>query len=568
MPPRQHPDGPTAARSGDDAPEEVRDAARRRVPRAAGPVVAGSLLALVLIFNAVTPRATPIKPYGRVVASACAMDQLPLIRISRGYFPGRSGDVVVVPANANFIATRGGSVTHGMTAIFDEHVPLVVHGPGIERELQESRIVSLASVGPTIAELVGFGSPDWYPVESPLVEAIASPPHTPPRLIVTVVWDGAGRNVLAHWHNLWPELARLATQGTEYLKASAGSAPPSTASSHATMGTGVYPNLHGVVDDFVRRPDGKVRSAAGVGPGDLRLPTLADLYDAAEGNRPVVAFVGTDPSQVAAIGHGASFPGGDRDIAAVHVPGAPADDWRLPAGDGSSSFELPDSLRHVAGFEQDVRALDEADGTVDGLWQGERIDSLDHGFDTPAAAAYETRVVERLVASEKMGRDEVPDLLTVNYSGVETAERRWATNAPQMHDMVLAQDQALAELVSFLDRTVGQDRWTLIVTADHGSTPPTTVTDSFAIDPTELEDDIQRRFGGGADQSPVVDRIGSGQIWMDVDRLRERGHTLQDVARYLLDYTESDNRPGAGDAKVFLSVFPSNALPTMPCLGS
>jgi hypothetical protein len=94
------------------------------------------------------------------------------------------------------------------------------------------------------------------------------------------------------------------------------------------------------------------------------------------------------------------------------------------------------------------------------------------------------------------------------------------------------------------------------------------VTGGFAIDPTELEGDLQRRLGGGADRPPVVERIGSGQIWMHLDRLEARGHTLQDVSRYLLDYTESDNRAGTGDTKVFDAVFPSNALPAMPCLGS
>jgi hypothetical protein len=553
---------------GGDHDGGTRDGSARRGPGTIGLVVGGSLLALVLLFNAVTPHATPPRPYGRVIASACAMDQLPLIRIARGYYPDRSGDVIVVPADANFIESAGGSVTHGTTAIFDEHIPLVVDGPGIERGLVEPRIVSLASVAPTIAELLDFRSPDWYPVEAPLSEAITSPPPTPPRLIVTIVWDGAGRTVLGKWHNSWPEFARLAAQGTQYDKASAGSAPPSTASSHATLGTAVYPSTHGIVDDFVRRPDGKVSSAATEGPAGLLVPTLADFYDRAEGNRPVVAFVGTDPSQVAAIGHGASFQGGDRDLVAVHVAGAPVDDWRLPADAGSSSFALPDSVQHVPGFGKAARSLDEADGTRDGLWEGERIDSLDHGFDTPAGAAYETKLVERLIASEGMGTDGVPDLLTVNYSGVETAERRWATNTPQMRDMVQAQDDALGELVAFIDRTVGQGRWTLVVTADHGTTPPPDVSGGFAIDPTRLEDDLQRRFGGGTGEPAVVERIGPGQIWMHVDRLEVRGHSLQDVSRYLLDYTESDNRPDAADTKAFDAAFPSNALPAMPCLGS
>ena len=44
-----------------------------------------------------------------------------------------------------------------------------------------------------------------------------------PKLLVTLVWDGAGRNVLDQWPDDWPFLASLIQRGVWYDAAEIGS---------------------------------------------------------------------------------------------------------------------------------------------------------------------------------------------------------------------------------------------------------------------------------------------------------------------------------------------------------
>ena len=99
---------------------------------------------------------------------------------------------------------------------------------------------TLADIAPTVATWLDF------PFEAPdgheLVEATQEDQVPAPRLIVTLVWDGGGRDVLDRWPDDWPFLASLVERGTWYEDATVGSSPTNTPPSHATMGSRSLPS--------------------------------------------------------------------------------------------------------------------------------------------------------------------------------------------------------------------------------------------------------------------------------------------------------------------------------------
>ena len=97
----------------------------------------------------------------------------------------------------------------------------------------------------------------------------------------------------------------------------------------------------------------------------------------------------------------------------------------------------------MPGFEQDVAAVDQADGKLDGLWRDNDIDELLKGFDTPARTPYQERVVETVIQNEEFGKDDVPDLLYLNFKEIDYVSHVWSMNSPEMRDAVVAQDRAL-----------------------------------------------------------------------------------------------------------------------------
>jgi hypothetical protein len=113
-----------------------------------------------------------------------------------------------------------------------------------------------------------------------------------------------------------------------------GTSPTSTAQTHATIGTGAFPDAHLLVAHRLRI-GADLTTPWAKGPAYLMEPTLADLYDRAMGNRPVVGVLGTVSIHLGMLGHGAMWGGGDQDIAVIRerigadTLGAEGFDWNL-----------------------------------------------------------------------------------------------------------------------------------------------------------------------------------------------------------------------------------------------
>ena len=326
----------------------------------------------------------------------------------------------------------------------------------------------------------GFTAPDGTAMKKAI-----EPGQTPPKLVVVLVWDSAGINVLQEHAKEWPYLKSLIPKGTWYDDAYVGSSPTSTAQDHATIGTGSFPIHHGIVAHHFQM-GGQDTTPWQIGPNFFVDPTFADIYDYANENKPVAGIVATADIHLGMLGHGSFWNGGDRDIAMTRSPDvkststAEGDVWNLPKEE-AAYYHLPDYLNDVPGFQDDIDALDRADGKQDGKWRANDIEQLQHGFDTPARTVYQERVVETVVKNEGFGADDTPDLLYLNFKEIDYVGHVWSMNSPEMTDAVRYQDEALKRFVPFLDQQVGKGNWAMVITADHAAMPNPTVSGGFEI---------------------------------------------------------------------------------------
>jgi len=82
--------------------------------------------------------------------------------------------------------------------------------------------------------------------------------------------------------------------------------------------------------------------------------------------------------------------------------------------------------------------------------------------------------VEGAIAGMKaleMGKDDVPDLLTISLSSFDKAGHQYGADSWEMMDFFLHTDDTLAMLIGALDEQVGAGNYLLILTADHGICP-------------------------------------------------------------------------------------------------
>lgn len=517
-----------------------------------------------------------LAPGGVLGKAVCSIPGPWLTRIWRGYRPGRSAELQILPKVPNFV---GAGLPHVGPWSYTSDVPMLWYGPGHIKALGPTqRDVTAADIAPTIAALVDFDfdAPDGEPLTEALVPAAER--QDPPRLVVVNIWDGAGRDVLDEWPDDWPNLRSLIPEGAWYERATVGSSPTSSAQIHGTIGTGAFPRNHGLVGHSMR-VDGKIVAPWKNGPGLLLLPTLADLYDRAMDNRPLVGTSGTVAIQLGMMGHGAAFEGGDKDLAVLRVPGtaetlgAEGVRWNLP--DPLTRFfsypgyanSLPPLSRYVEG------GLDLRDGRRDGKWRGHDLDAeeLLGGFHTPARIPYQTRLVEEIIEREGFGADDVPDLLFVNNKLIDQLGHIYSYNSEEIKDSIRAQDEALPVLIDVLDRAVGRGNWAMVVTADHGSTPSPKVSGAFQISAGELHGAVQDEFDGDDDDVPVIEQVKQTEVFMNVEELGEHGHTLADVARFIMTLRQRDlpipgNPIPAPKEKVFRAAWPAAAMRTLPCM--
>jgi hypothetical protein len=526
---------------------------------------------------AVQPVTSSASSEADLIRAACSIPTEWLQRTWRGWDPGRGPELQILPIQPNFV---GSGLPHVGPWPYVQDVPMFWYGPGyIRARGPVQRPVTLAGIAPTQAQLLhyDFRPIDGTPMTEALVPGIAA--KQPPKLLVTLVWDAGGRDVLNTWPHDWPYLKSLIPQGTWYEHASVGSSPTSTAQDHATIGTGDFPDHHLLVAHRLRI-GGTITTPWAIGPAFLDQPTLADLYDRAMGNKPIVGTSATVNIHLGMMGHGAFFNGGDRDIAmtrSITQATTLTDEgfkWNLPANI-QRYYTLPPYLNDVPGFKTDVRKLDAHDGKIDQKWRTNDIAQLLQGFDTPARIPYQERVIESVIANEGFGQDAVPDLLFLNFKEIDYISHIWSMNSPEMKDAVDYQDAALNRFVGYLDRVVGKGNWAMVLTADHGAAIAPSVSGGFQISSGSLAAQINAQFDHDGDAQHVVQLVQPTQIFMDMKELAQNGATLDDVARFITTLTERDTAgigaqvdPAHANDRVFTAAFPSALMTRLPCLSN
>lgn len=497
---------------------------------------------------------------------------------------GRSGDVQLIPVYPNYIS---GGLTHSTPFDYTQDVPIWIYGPGYVKPGVYSKPTYLTDIAPTEGAILkyDFHAPDGIAQTQALLPASKRPL---PNLLVTLVWDSGGWDVIDTWKKDLPYFESMLPKGALFTHATVGASPSNTPTGHAEIGTGAFPQHNGFVDEYINI-NGHIEKPNANGPGFLLLPTLADVYDRAMGNKPVVAGVMTLSAHAMMMSHGSMWGGGDKDILVTRevenasTSGAEAPKWNVtPAMAPFYTFpgwvnSLP-PIQNPNGSESIyTRQLDQADGKLDGKWRDQSIAALHGGFDTPARTPYETTLIEALIKRFHLGKHSVPDLLDINYKAIDTIGHLFSLNSLEMSDAVKYQDVALQQLMGFLNKYVGQGKWAMVLTADHGTQYSPDVKHApnatFQIDITRFTQAVNKAFDKDGDKTPLVTKVRPTEMWLDPAEMARNHVSLNDVAQFVMDLTQADtNRvgkplnPATASAKVFAAAFPSTMLSRLPCL--
>lgn len=330
-----------------------------------------------------------------------------------------------------------------------------------------------------------------------------SPDNARPRLAVVMVVDQMRADYLTRWSDTYAGgLHRLLEHGAVFTDARHSHAATVTATGHATIATGTNPCKHGVVgNSFYDRAVGRdVHSVddstttivgGGGGPGasphKLLRSTIGEWLKQESNESAVCAVSLKGRAAVMMGGHHPNacywYDQGDGNfISSTYYMS------RLPVwATAFNESGLKDTWRDTVWSRTDLGATYHSEDTVAAEAGGMKSSAFPHLvadpddtswtayygalYSTPFADAFLLRFCDQLLASEKLGADDSPDLLLVSLSAADLVGHAYGPQSLEVRDYYLRLDRQLGIFLDTLDARIGKGNYVFALTSDHGVCP-------------------------------------------------------------------------------------------------
>lgn len=334
-----------------------------------------------------------------------------------------------------------------------------------------------------------------------------------PRLVVGIVVDQMRWDYLYKYYDRWGEggFKRLLNEGYSCANTMIDYVPTVTACGHATLYTGTTPALHGIAgNDYMidGRPTSSVKdtTVTGVGttgsagkrsPRNLLTTTIGDQIKLGIG--PLARVIGVSLKDRAAV---------------------------LPAGHGADGAYWFDNDTHQ--FITSTYYMKELPRWVKDFNKKNNKQMKGDVWKDKSGVAITFGMAEAALKNEKLGRDDLTDLLAVSISTTDAAAHTFGVMSGEMEPIYLQLDKELESLLRLLDKEVGRGNYLVFLSADHGGTysephmaanhmPSGRFYDSALLEETNAE--LRKRFG--------VDKLLRDKMeytfYLDNDLIARRG---------------------------------------------
>ena len=440
---------------------------------------------------------------------------------ARGYFPGRSGQVFVVPRDGDFVTYRDPlyRYMHGSPHDYDSHIPLLFHGAAFVTPGVYTQPATQQDIAPTIGALIGAPSPPTY-TGRVLREAIGTSGNRP-RIVSVIVLDAMRADYFDTYADVMPTLTRLRKEGAWFAAARTTVIPTVTGVGHANIGTGSEPRFHGIsVNALFNRITGKSQEAYDqLDTRELMVLTLADVWNlATDGQAVIIGQGGALRATAGLVGHGSCLISARKVIAASY--GGPDGGWET----NPACYTMPPALKQFAG-----RKVWEAAG---GTWMGHDIASASKFRASSLFQKYEVEALRAVVDESAVGADAITDLIMVNMKGPDYTAHAHGPESKEQRETLAELDRQMAAYVALIERKAGPGRSLLVISADHGMPPePSAPRRRMFFD--EVVTLLNKKFDPQGRFIQYYSDPANNQLYLDTARLASLGFTLKDVAAFL-----------------------------------
>ena len=378
-----------------------------------------------------------------------------------------------------------------------------------------------------------------------------------PKLVVGIVIDQMRQEYLYRFEGKFGEggFKRLMKEGFMLKNAHYNYAPTCTGPGHASIYTGATPSIHGIignewydkelkkkvncVEDGKQKPIGSDVGKGDISPWRLLSSTITDELELATQRRAkVIGISMKDRGAVLPAGHtpdGAYWYDGKtgKFITSTYYKAAlplwvdqfnelnladtylnqewktilPIDQY-VESGPDDTPYETKFAGKEQVTFPYNLKELRKLNGNFDLIKK------------TPFANDLLTDLAKATLLAEAMGKDEWTDFLTVSYSATDVLGHADGPNSIEIEDMYIRLDKNMEDLLNYLDKEIGSDKYTVFLTSDHGVADiPQYLKDlkipagklNMANLEVKVNDFLQRYYPG----KKVIESISNEQVFLN-----------------------------------------------------
>lgn len=308
----------------------------------------------------------------------------------------------------------------------------------------------------------------------------------------------------------------LFNEGVVYKDAHHNHANTETIVGHATLATGALPSVHGMIgnvwfDNKLNRlvyniedasypllsadadvnqkteidPTQRTAKSSGRSPRNIKVSTFSDeLAIATNGKAKIFGVSVKDRGAVSLAGHmGKAFwfskKSGEFVTSSYYYEKYP--DWVTQWNKGKpaqkyhqKTWELLKPLSHYEFAKQDDQPWETALPGFGRVFPHQYGDMSNGYFNTfltlsPAGDELTLDFAKQVVNNEQLGKDNITDYLSVSFSSTDYVSHIFGPSSLEAEDNILRLDQTIADLLKFIDKTVGLDNTLIVLSADHGA---------------------------------------------------------------------------------------------------
>ncbi len=405
-----------------------------------------------------------------------------------------------------------------------------------------------------------------------------------PKLVVGIVVDQMRNDYIDRFWNKYGDdgFKRLVNNGYRFKNAHFNYVPTYTGPGHASVYTGTTPAIHGIVgnnwydktldtsvycaEDTTVESVGTLDNAGMMSPHRMTVTTIADE------NRLATQMRGKTIG-IALKDRGAILPAGHTANAAFWFHGKDEGRWissnfymdNLPqwvvdfnnSGTAESYFKTWNTLYPIETYVESGSDMNKFEGGYKGKesatfpYDLQKLRADNNNFELLKAVAFgndlTTDFAIAAIEGEKLGQRDVTDFMTLSYSSTDYVGHNFGVNSKEIQDTYLRLDKNIAELLEYLDKTVGKDEYIVFLTADHAAVDVPAYLDSLKIpagyfDSRSFRNNIDSLVQNEYGNKKLIKNISNNQLFFNHQLLDEMNINIDDFQKKLATYImEQDN---------------------------